>query len=317
MTRRQNLTWASTLVACAFVVAASVAIAQPPKPGERKPNRGRPGGGERPSVEQIIHRFDTDGDGKLSKAELPEQMAERILRADANGDDTVTKEELAESFKRLAAGRRGQGGGRGMPDPEEVIKRLDANGDGKLTKDEMPGRMAERMMRADANGDGGITKEELAEARKRFAGGGRGPGGGRGMPNPEQMFQRLDENGDGKLAKDELPPHFAERLMRADADGDGAVSKSELEEARKKFAGQRGGPGGRGPGDRGGRNPGQMFDRMDRNSDGKLTKDEMPEQIAERLMRADTDGDGAVSKEELEKVRGRKPARDGQRPKRD
>jgi len=106
---------------------------------------------------------------------------------------------------------------------------------------------------------------------------------------------------------------MAERLLQADADGDGAVSKSELEELRKKLAGRAGGPE---PGGRGGRNPGQMFDRMDRNGDGKLSKDELPERLAERLMRADTDGDGAVSKEEVEKVRGRKPAR-GDRPPQD
>jgi len=290
-----------------------MAHAQPPK---SKPDRGRPGGGERPSVDQIMKRFDTDGDGKLTKAELPGPMAERMMRADANSDGAVTKEELAESLKRLAGGMRGQGGGRGMPEPEQVLKRLDANGDGKLTKDELPEPMAERMMQADANGDGAITKEELVEARKRFAGGGRGQGGGRGMPDPEQMFKRFDKNSDGKLSKDELPPQLAERLLKADTDKDGAVSKSELEEARKKFAGQRGGPG-PGPGGRGGQNPGEMFDRMDRDGDGKLTKDELPERFAERLMRADTDGDGAVSKEELEKVRGgRKPGR-GDRPPKD
>ena len=98
MNRKKNLIGASALVACALLLAASVASAQPPKPREGKPGKGRPGGGERPSVDQIIQRFDTDGDGKLTKAELPEQAAERFLRADANGDGAVTRTPRAVAW---------------------------------------------------------------------------------------------------------------------------------------------------------------------------------------------------------------------------
>lgn len=49
---------------------------------------------------------------------------------------------------------------------------------------------------------------------------------------------------------------------------------------------------------------GEIFKRLDTNSDGKLTKDELPQQAA-GMMRADANGDGAVTKEELEKARKR------------
>ena len=42
-----------------------------------------------------------------------------------------------------------------------------------------------------------------------------------------------------------------------------------------------------------------MFDRMDRNSDGKLADDEVPERMKSNLSRIDTNGDGTVTKAEF------------------
>lgn len=42
------------------------------------------------------------------------------------------------------------------------------------------------------------------------------------------------------------------------------------------------------------------MERMDKNKDGKLTKDEAPEFLWERISRADANSNGEVSKEELE-----------------
>ena len=54
-----------------------------------------------------------------------------------------------------------------------------------------------------------------------------------------------------------------------------------------------------------------MFHRLDKNGDGSLTKDELPERMAEWLMRADADGNGSLSKEELQKARERFRDRQG------
>lgn len=295
MSRRQQVVWGTAVSACAFLLMAAVANAQPPKQKPGRPGDG-PARGGMPPVAEILKRFDANNDGKLTKDELPQQAAERIMRADANSDGAVTKQELEEVRKRFAGGQRGGGEGRGMPDPEQLFKRLDANGDGKLSKDELPERFGQRILQADANKDGVVTKEEFAEVAKRMGGGRGGP---QGKPDAAQLFERADKNGDGKLTKDELPGPLAERLMKADADGDGAVTKAELEEARKK-AGGRPGPD---AGGRGGFDPGQMFQRLDRNGDGKVGVDELPERMAERLKGADADGDGAISKEEFEKAR--------------
>ncbi len=49
----------------------------------------------------------------------------------------------------------------------------------------------------------------------------------------------------------------------------------------------------------------ETFAQYDKNSDGKLTKEELPEQLANFILRADSDNDGAVTKEELSAARER------------
>ncbi|MBC7822242.1 MAG: DUF3500 domain-containing protein, partial [Planctomycetaceae bacterium] len=49
----------------------------------------------------------------------------------------------------------------------------------------------------------------------------------------------------------------------------------------------------------------EVFGRFDSNKDGKLSKDELPESSRERMLMADTDGDGFVSKKELQDSRAR------------
>jgi hypothetical protein len=57
--------------------------------------------------------------------------------------------------------------------------------------------------------------------------------------------------------------------------------------------------GGRGKGGGRGGNPAQMIQRMDQNADGKLSADELPEQLRERMATADTNGDGFYDAGEL------------------
>jgi len=199
----------------------------------------------------------------------------------------------AMTFAQPDAGpgaRRGHGG---PPSAESILQKLDANQDGKLTEDELPESVAERIMQADADGDGAVTKEELEQARPGRGGGPGGPGGPGGV---EGLFAALDKNGDGVLTEDEVPEKLADKLAAADANGDGQVTKEELQQARPGRGGGPGGPGGPPSID-------QVFERFDLNRDGKLTKDELPEPVAERIMKADADGDGAVTKEELEQAR--------------
>lgn len=53
----------------------------------------------------------------------------------------------------------------------------------------------------------------------------------------------------------------------------------------------------------------RMFEALDTNKDGKLSKEEMPERFRENFSRVDSNGDGAISKEEHVAVLGRSQQR--------
>lgn len=126
--------------------------------------------------------FDANGDGKLSKSELPERMQGIFDRADENKDGFLTVDEIRKLAAAQAAparsegpggrggpeGRRGEGPGREMNfiriDP--VLAAVDTNGDGVLSAEEI--RNASNSIRKlDIDGDGKVTREELMTAMRR------------------------------------------------------------------------------------------------------------------------------------------------------
>ena len=63
--------------------------------------------------------------------------------------------------------------------------------------------------------------------------------------------------------------------------------------------GARGGPGRGGP-----PGPQDMIKRLDKNDDGELSKDEVPEPLWDRLSRLDANDDGVISKDEFSAMAG-------------
>jgi len=67
------------------------------------------------------------------------------------------------------------------------------------------------------------------------------------------------------------------------------------------------GKGRKGAGEGGKPAPGQMFDRLDKNKDGNLSKSEVPPKMQERFAELDKNGNELLSKEELMAGRGKGP----------
>ncbi|MBC8290079.1 MAG: EF-hand domain-containing protein [Planctomycetes bacterium] len=152
----------------------------------------------------------------------------------------------------------------------------------------------------------------------------------------DDLFKTLDANSDGKLTAGEVSEdqkRFFDRLLRVgDSDKNGELTRAEFEKAtsrnadetapspsdRRPAAGQ---PGNR-PGQRGAdraRNPEEMFKRMDRNKDGKLTLDEIPEPFRNRMKPLfERVGKDAITVEDLKKLGGRptdrRPGTNSNRP---
>ena len=125
------------------------------------------------------------------------------------------------------------------------------------------------------------------------------------------LLETLDADQDGKLSKEEIDDAVA-ALKKLDKDGDGKLSKEEIgwPPAGMGRGGRRGPGMGPGPECPGGarRSPSSgptlsFVERImsnDKDGDGKVTQDELPDRMKWMTQRLDTNQDGAIDKAEAE-----------------
>lgn len=89
--------------------------AKPVDPKAAAAPGGGGGGGAPRRGPMKVSDYDKDGDGKMSKAEAPEQMQAFFDRIDANGDGFVTQAEATASYQRMQQRQQQGGGGPGGP----------------------------------------------------------------------------------------------------------------------------------------------------------------------------------------------------------
>jgi Ca2+-binding EF-hand superfamily protein len=254
----------------------------------------------------IFNKLDSNGDGQITAAEVPEDKLtafQRMLGAkDNNSDGQLSKEEFTAAL--AAEGKRPEGGaGNEKINPAEVLKRFDKNGDGRLSREEAPERMLEHFDRIDANKDSSVDLTEFEQAAAaRNVSGGKPP-----EFDPEKLFTMQDKNKDGKLTPDEVPEERREEFSQAlrklgieAADKEQFTSMLNALRERGITPGARPNAGGSPPSfsPGGGAPRGPIMQALDNNKDGELSAEEIAN-ASKVLAQLDKNGDGKISGNEL------------------
>jgi Ca2+-binding EF-hand superfamily protein len=180
-----------------------------------------------------------------------------------------------------------------------------------ISKAEMLARADARFDRIDTNKDGQLSAEERkagADAARKAMAERKGgelqdfmPGARRGGGMGERMMARIDTNGDGMISKAENRAMVEARFARMDADKDGSVEPGE---GRKGMGeGKRGGKWKRGAERRGPGGPAMAMKKADTNGDGAISRAEFDAQSAERFAKLDTNKDGKIDATEMQAQR--------------
>ncbi|MEL7058442.1 MAG: hypothetical protein AAGN46_00290 [Acidobacteriota bacterium] len=255
--------------------------------------------------DRFAERFDADGNGAVTAAEIAAE-SRHFAFLDRNDDGAVTEDDF-DALPPRASGLmlRAADVDRSRDiSPEEwsaFLAELDVDGDGTVADDEIRALVESR--RGDRRGPARPGRDGEADRPRPLDLDGNGA---TEIVELQMVYDQLDRNGDGSITADEMPPRrlrggphprqrarFGARLLRlAEVDGDGAVQRSEwtafLDAADADADGMLSGAELAAFADR---------ELPDRPGAGERSVD--VDRLAGLFDRVDADGDGVVTRDEL------------------
>jgi Ca2+-binding EF-hand superfamily protein len=242
-----------------------------------------------PLSERLLAEFDANKDGKITKAEFNNVLGTRFAAA-MHGAKTMSEDQFAAihegDFRRHAA---------------EMFRRADWNGDGKLTLDEFEAPQKAHFQMMDHEGTGTVSCSPVMHADDR-------PGSSDAPPSGDDRGGWHHRDGHGGFHHAGFGDFGRNSFCRdSDVSRDGHVTRTEFETIMNKHFTQAtsGKPymtldqftaelatRYRDREDR-------MFQRLDKDGDGKLTMAEFSAPELKLFDRLDKDHDGVITADEM------------------
>jgi len=181
-------------------------------------------------AERRLRRRDANNDGAVSREEFREAGLRRFRRFDIDGNGVITDADLPPMARGRDLLTDGEFRGRGRRGRMlRALRRADANDDGQITEQEATAAINRRFDRFDRNSDGKLDEADRTALQSEM----RDYGVAR-------FLNRFEAREAGSVSRDAFLKQAEERFARRDADNDGVLRGRELRRGRWGRGGHRG-----------------------------------------------------------------------------